>query len=82
MAEPNLAAAKMADPVAAAQRVEPILAAAQRVEPILAAAKMADQRPSPAAEIEMDSRCGGRTHGLGFSSVMEVQVGMAPAGYG
>ena len=60
MAEPNPAAAKMADPVAAAQRVEPILAAAQRAE------------PSPAAEIEMDSRCGGRTHGVGFLSVMEV----------
>ena len=54
MAEPNLAAAKMADPVAAAQRVEPILAAAQRAH------------PSPAAEIEMDSRCAGRTHGVGF----------------
>lgn len=60
MAEPNPAAAKMADPVAAAQRVEPILAAAQRAH------------PSPAAEIEMDSRCGGRTHGVGFLSVMEV----------
>ena len=60
MAEPNPAAAKMADPVAAAQRVEPILAAAQRAQ------------PSPAAEIEMDSRCGGRTHGVGFLSVMEV----------
>ena len=52
----------MADPVVAAQRVEPILAAAQRAH------------PSPAAEIEMESRCGGRTHGLGFLSVMEVQV--------
>ena len=60
MAEPNPAAAKMADPVAAAQRVEPILAAAQRAH------------PSPAAEIEMESRCGGRTHGVGFLSVMEV----------
>ncbi len=60
MAEPNPAAAKMADPVAAARRVEPILAAAQRAH------------PSPAAEIEMDSRCGGRTHGVGFLSVMEV----------
>jgi hypothetical protein len=33
---------------------------------------MAD--PSPAAEIEIDSRCGGRTHGVGFLEVMEVQV--------
>ena len=60
MAEPNPAAAKMADPVAAAQMVEPILAAAQRAEPSLV------------AEIEMDSRCGGHTHGVGFLSVMEV----------
>ena len=60
MAEPNPAAAKMVDPVAAAQRVEPILAAAQRAE------------PSPAAEIKMDSRWGGCTHGVGFLSVMEV----------
>ena len=60
MAEPNPAAAKMADPVAAAQRAEPSLAVTQRAE------------PSPAAEIEMDSRCGGRTHGVGFLSVMEV----------
>ena len=60
MAEPNPAVAKMADPVAAAQRAEPCQAAAQRAE------------PNPAAEIEMDSRCGGRTHGVGFLSVMEV----------
>ena len=60
MAEPNPAAAKMANPVAAAQRAKPILAAVQRAE------------PSPAAEIEMDSRCGDRTHGVGFLSVMEV----------
>ena len=53
MAEPNLAAAKMAEP-AAAQRVELSLVTAQRAE------------PSPAAEIEMDSRCGGGTHGVGF----------------
>ena len=60
MAEPNPAAAKMADPVAAAQRAEPILAAVQRAV------------PSPAAEIEMDSRCGGRSHGVCFLAVMEV----------
>ena len=70
MTEPNPAAGKMADPVAVAQRAEPILVAAQRAEPILAAAQRA--HPSPAAEIEMESRCGGRTHGVGFLSVMEV----------
>ena len=69
MAEPNPAAAKMADPVAAVKLADPV-AAAQRVEPILAAAQRA--HPSPAAEIEMASRCGGRTHGVGFLSVMEV----------
>jgi hypothetical protein len=34
------------------------------------AAEMAD--PSPTAEIEMDSRCGGRSHGEGFLEVIEV----------
>jgi hypothetical protein len=34
------------------------------------AAEMAD--PSPAAEIEMDSHCGGCSHGEGFLEVMEV----------
>jgi hypothetical protein len=33
-------------------------------------AKTAD--PSSAAEIEMDSCCGGRSHGKGFLEVMEV----------
>jgi hypothetical protein len=28
--------------------------------------------PSPTAEIEMDSRCGGRSYGEGFLEVMEV----------
>ena len=60
MAEPNPAAAKMADPEVAAQRAEASLAAAQRTE------------PSPAAEIEMDSHCGGRTRGVGFFEVTEV----------
>ena len=51
----------MAEPNPAAAKMADPVAAAQRVEPILAAAK-----------IEMDSRCGGRTHGVGFLSVMEV----------
>jgi hypothetical protein len=28
--------------------------------------------PSPAVDIEMDSRCGGSSHGEGFLEVMEV----------
>ena len=33
---------------------------------------MAD--PSLAAEIEMDSRCGGCSHGVGFLQVMALEV--------
>ena len=50
----------MAEPNPAAAKMADPVAAAQRAE------------PSPAAEIEMDSCCGGRTHGVGFLSVMEV----------
>ena len=49
------------------------------------AAETVAKRADPAAEIEMDSYCGGRSHGVGFSEVMvtcddsEAVAALAPS---